>query len=182
MPCRHLLLDEAERQLGIVEPGRELGQGVQECSRIIRCALRDRMRRHLVRRRCVKRAWIETARGQALAEPMACVCIAMAVEREKFGWLDGLGAVQSKCEVGKSDAQIPAVLEAMGCKAGDGAIPTEVGMAVVRLRRNIGPRRARQPLHRMVRLQAGFMQAALVDAADRYPGRIVHASPMPPFV
>jgi hypothetical protein len=56
-------------------------------------------------------------------------------------------------------------------------------MAIVRLRRDIGARRSREPLYCMMSLQAGFAQPALVDAAERHPithDNIIHdALPFP---
>src|SRR5215469_6140091 len=58
-----------------------------------------------------------------------------------------------------------------------GAVPTEIRVLVIRLRRDIGPRGPREPLHRIMRLQAGLAQPALVHAAKRHPIRTTHDHP-----
>jgi len=50
-------------------------------------------------------------------------------------------------------------------KAAKGAVPTEIRVLIVRLRRDIGARGSRKPLYRIMRLQAGLAQPALINAA-----------------
>src|SRR5262249_13882629 len=66
-------------------------------------------------------------------------------------------------------------------KAAKGAIPTEIRVLVVRLRRDIGPRGPREPLYRMMGLQAGPAPPALVNApkGDPNPTTPYHPTPCP---
>ncbi|PZR83907.1 MAG: hypothetical protein DLM68_13695 [Hyphomicrobiales bacterium] len=58
-----------------------------------------------------------------------------------------------------------AVFQPMGRKAVEGVVPTEIRVAVVWLWWNIGARRSREPLRRMMGLPAGDAQPALVNAS-----------------
>src|SRR5215467_11726314 len=62
-------------------------------------------------------------------------------------------------------------------KAAKGAVPTEVRVLIVRLRRDIGPRGPPEPLCRIMGLQARLAQSALVNAAKWHPIRTTHAHP-----
>src|SRR5215475_8893803 len=59
----------------------------------------------------------------------------------------------------------------MGGKAANGAIPTQIRMAIVGQWRDIGPREPREPLHRTVGLQASVLQPTLVNATKWHPIR-----------
>src|SRR5580692_162040 len=59
-------------------------------------------------------------------------------------------------------------------KAAEGVIPTEIRVAIVWLRWNIGARRSREPLCCMMGLQAGQAQPVLVHASKRTPIRFTH--------
>src|SRR5262249_53314839 len=67
-----------------------------------------------------------------------------------------------------------AVFQRMRGKAAKGAVPTEIRVLVVRLRRDIGPRGPREPLYRMMGLQAGPAPPALGKAPKGDP------NPTPP--
>src|SRR5215467_14174156 len=85
--------------------------------------------------------------------------------------------MQCEREIGNFQAQPRAVFQRMRGKAAKGAVPTEIRVLVVRLRRDIGPRGSREPLYRMMSLQAGLAQPALVHAAKWHPIRTTHAHP-----
>src|SRR5262249_14173797 len=70
-----------------------------------------------------------------------------------------------------------AVFQWMRGKAAKGAVPTEVRVLVVRLRRDIGPRRPCEPLYRIVGLQARLAQPAPVNAGKWNPIRTAHDWP-----
>jgi hypothetical protein len=72
-----------------------------------------------------------------------------------------------------------AVFQRMGRKAVEGVVPTEIRVAIVWLRWNIGARRAREPLHCMMGLQAGDAQPALVNASKWPPIRVTHGRRTP---
>src|SRR5262249_60782038 len=79
--------------------------------------------------------------------------------------------MQREREIGHFQAQPRAVFQRMSGKAAKGAVPTEIRVLVVRLRRDIGSRGPRQPLYRIVGLQAGLAQPALLHAAKWHPIR-----------
>src|SRR5262245_13592824 len=84
--------------------------------------------------------------------------------------------MQCEREIGNFQAQPRAVFQRMRGKAAKGAVPTEIRVLVVRLRRDIGPRGPREPLYRMMGLQACLAQPALVNAAKWHPIRTTHDS------
>src|SRR5437016_12009288 len=67
----------------------------------------------------------------------------------------------------------------MGRKAVEGVAPTEIRVAVVRLRRNIGARCPREPLRCMMGLQAGHAQPTLANASKWPPIRSTHGRSAP---
>src|SRR5262249_61725451 len=92
--------------------------------------------------------------------------------------------MQCEREIGHFQAQPRAVLQRMRGKAAKGAVPTEIRVLIVRLRRDIRPRRAPQPLHRMMGLQAGLPPPAPRGGAGRgpTPDPPPHPPPLlPPF-
>src|SRR5262249_61772764 len=74
--------------------------------------------------------------------------------------------MQCEREISNFQAQPCAVFQRMRGKAAKGAVPTEIRVLVVRLRRDIGPR---EPLYRMMSLQAGPPQPAPVPAPEGDP-------------
>src|ERR1700730_1677579 len=72
-----------------------------------------------------------------------------------------------------------AVFQPMGRKAVEGVVPTEIRVAVVRLRWNIGARRTCEPLYGMMGLQTGDAQPALVNASKSPPIRSTHGRRAP---
>ena len=114
---------------------------------------------------------IEASRAELLAQPLACLRIRAAVKRERLDACRPLVATQFEREIGNSQAQVHAIFQPMGRKAVDGVVPTEIRVAVVWLRRNIGARRSREPLHGMMGLQARDAQPALVNASKSPPIR-----------
>src|SRR5262249_5631220 len=64
-----------------------------------------------------------------------------------------------------------AVFQRMGGKAANGAIPTQIRMAIVGQRRDISPRKTREPLHRTMGLQARVLEPTLVNATKWHPIR-----------
>src|SRR5262249_1125398 len=85
--------------------------------------------------------------------------------------------MQCEREVSNFQAQPRAVFQWMRGKAAKGTVPTEVRVLVVRLRRDIGPRRPCEPLYRIVGLQARLAQPAPVNAAKWNPIRTAHDCP-----
>src|SRR5262249_4182282 len=85
--------------------------------------------------------------------------------------------MQCEAEISSFQAQPCAVFQRLGGKAAKGAVPTEIRVLVVRLRRDIGPRGSREPLYRVMSLQAGLAQPALVHAAKWHPIRTTHDRP-----
>ena len=76
-----------------------------------------------------------------------------------------LADMQCEREISNFQAQPRAVFQRMRGKAAKGAVPTEIRVLIVRLRRDIGARGSRKPLYRIMRLQAGLAQPALINAA-----------------
>ena len=60
--------------------------------------------------------------------------------------------MQYEREIGNLQAEMHAVFQPMGRKAVEGVVPTEIRVAVVWLRWNIGARHSREPLHCMMGL------------------------------
>src|SRR6516225_4175974 len=85
--------------------------------------------------------------------------------------------MQCEREISNSQAQPRVVFQRMRGKAAKGAVPTEIRVLVVRLRRDIGPRGPREPLYRIVGLQTGLTQLALVYAAKWHPIGTTHDYP-----
>src|SRR5262249_37983457 len=85
--------------------------------------------------------------------------------------------MQCEREISNFQAQPRAVFQRMRGKAAKGAIPTEIRVLVVGLRRDIGPGGPREPLYRMMGLQAGLAQPALINAAKWHPIRTTHDHP-----
>src|SRR5262249_27055050 len=85
--------------------------------------------------------------------------------------------MQCEREISNSQAQPDVVFQRMRGKAAKGDVPTEIRVLVVRLRRDIGPRGPREPLYRMMGLQTGLAQPALVNAAKWHPIRTTHDHP-----
>ena len=172
MSRRHSFLNDAERKRGIAEPRRKLRQGIFQAGRSIGRALGYGMCGHLVGRRRVKRVRIKSPLAELLAKPPTRMRIRMAFESEALHV--SFAGVQREREVGQPQAQPGAVRQGMCGEAAKRAIPTQIGVAIVRLRRHIGPRGACEPLHGMVGLQAGLAQVSSIDVAKRSPGRIAH--------
>src|SRR5262249_59634137 len=84
--------------------------------------------------------------------------------------------MQCEREISNFQAQPCAVFQRMRGKAAKGAVPTEIRVLVVRLRRDIGPR---EPLYRMMSLQAGLAQPALGPAPEWDPIPNTHGCPTP---
>ena len=91
---------------------------------------------------------IEPARAELLAQPLACLCVRSALERKGLDVRASLAGMQCEREVGNFQAQPRAVFQRMRGKAAKGAVPTEIRVLVVRLRRDIGPRGPREPCRR----------------------------------
>src|SRR6476620_5495421 len=79
--------------------------------------------------------------------------------------------MQCEREISDLQAQPRAVFQRMCGKAAKGVIPTQIRVAIVPLRRDISPRETREPLHRIVGLQARVLQSALVNAPKWHPIR-----------
>jgi len=93
--------------------------------------------------------------------------VAPAVERECL--LHGAARVEEfQREVDEAQSESRAVRQQMGEEALEVIVPAEVGVAVVRPRRDMGARHAREPLGRVMRLQARRRELR-VEAADRGP-------------
>src|SRR2546430_16385622 len=113
------------------------------------------MRGHLVGRRRVKSVRIEPSCAELLAQPLACLRVRAAVERKGLDLRPSLADMQCERKISNFQAQPRAVFQRMRCKAVKGAVPTEIRVLIVRLRRYIGPRRPPEPLYRIMGLQAG---------------------------
>src|SRR5688572_28592266 len=74
-----------------------------------------------------------------------------------------------KPQVGDPKSKPRAIRQGMRHQPAKAAIPTEAAVAVIGLRRNIRPHRARQPLHGVMGLQTGGMKVEVADAADTPP-------------
>src|SRR5258706_13771513 len=85
--------------------------------------------------------------------------------------------MQCEREISNFQAQPRAVFQRMRGKAAKGAVPTEIRVPVVRLRRDIGPRGPREPLYRIMGLQTGLAPPALGNAAEWHPIRTMHDHP-----
>src|SRR6516164_9849280 len=114
---------------------------------------------------------IEPACAELLAQPLACLRVRAAVERKGLDVRASLADMQCKREISNFQAQPRAVFQRMRGKAAKGAVPTEIRVLVVRLRRDVGPRGPREPLYRIMGLQAGLAQPALVHVAKWHPIR-----------
>jgi hypothetical protein len=82
-----------------------------------------------------------------------------------------LAATQYESEINNIQAQPRTVFQRMRGKAADVAVPIHTGVAIVRLRRDVGSRHPRKPLYCMMGLQAGFAEPTLVNVTKRYPIR-----------
>src|SRR5215813_15211424 len=109
--------------------------------------------------------------------PLACLRVRAAVERKGLDVRASLADMQCEREISNFQAQPRAVFQRMRGKVAKGAVPTEIRVPVVRLRRDIGPRGPREPLYRIMGLQAGLGQPALVHAAKRHPIQTTHHHP-----
>src|ERR1700730_8721724 len=85
--------------------------------------------------------------------------------------------MQCEREISNFQAQPRAVFQRMRGKSVKRAVPTEIRVLIVRLRRHIGPRGPPEPLYRIMGLQAGLAPAALVNPAKRHPIRLTNAHP-----
>src|SRR5262249_47383451 len=106
--------------------------------------------------------------------PLACLRVRAAVERKGLSVHVSLADMQCEREISNFQAQPRAVFQRMRGKATKRSIPTDICVFIVRLRRDIDPRGPREPLYRIVGLQAGPAQPALVNAAKWRPIRITH--------
>src|SRR5262245_40324330 len=120
---------------------------------------------------------IEPPCADLLAQPLACLRVRAAVERKGLDVRASLADMQCEREISNFQAQPRAVFQRMRGKASKGAVPTEIRVPVVRLRRDIGPRCPREPLYRIMGLQAGLGQPALVHAAKWHPIQTTHDHP-----
>src|SRR5262249_45131278 len=109
--------------------------------------------------------------------PLSCLRVRAAVERKGLEVRTSLADMQCEREISNFQAQPLAVFQRMRGKAAKGTVPTEVRVLVVWLRRDIGPRGPREPLYRIVGLQARLTQPALVHAAKWNPIRTAHDCP-----
>ena len=90
---------------------------------------------------------IEPSCAELLAQPLACLRVRAAVERKGLDVRASLADMQCEREISNLQAQPRAVFQRMRGKAAKGAVPTEIRVLVVRLRRDIGPRGPREPLY-----------------------------------
>src|SRR5262247_2877165 len=120
---------------------------------------------------------IEPSCPELLAQPLACLRVRAAIERKGLDVRVSLADMQCEREISNFQAQPRAVFQRMCGKAAKGAVPTEIRVLIVRLRRDIGPRGPREPLYRIMGLQAGLGQPALVHAAKWHPIQTTHDYP-----
>src|SRR5262249_49798958 len=120
---------------------------------------------------------IEPSCAELLAQPLACLRVRAAVERKGLDVRASLADMQCEREIGNFQAQPRAVFQRMRGKAAQRAVPTEIRMFIVRLGRDTGPPGPREPLYRIMGLQAGLAQPPPVDAAKWHPIRTTHDHP-----
>jgi len=89
--------------------------------------------------------------------------ICAAVERKGLDVRVSLAATQYESEINNIQAQPRTVFQRMRDKAADVAVPTHTGVAIVRLRRDVGSRHPRKPLYRMMGLEAGVAEPTLAN-------------------
>lgn len=120
---------------------------------------------------------IEPSCAELLAQPLACLRFRVAVERKGLDVRASLADMQCECEISNFQARPRPVFERMRGKAVKGAVPTEIRVLIVRLRRDLGPRGPREPLYRIMGLQARLAQPARVNASKWHPIRTTHNHP-----
>src|SRR5262245_19555799 len=118
---------------------------------------------------------MEPSYAELGAQPLAYLRVRAAVERK--GLDASLAGMQCEREISDFQAEPRVIFERMRGKAAKGVVPTEIRVLVVRLRRDIGPCGSREPFYRIMGLQAGLAQPALVNAAKRHPIRTMHDHP-----
>jgi len=72
-----------------------------------------------------------------LAQPLACLRVRAAVERKGLDVRASLADMQCEREISNFQAQPRAVFQRMRGEAAKGAVPTEIRVPVVRLRREV---------------------------------------------
>src|SRR5262249_61350101 len=87
--------------------------------------------------------------------------------------------MQCEGEIRNFQAQPRAVFQRMRGKAVKGAVPTEIRVLIVRLRRDIGPRGSREPLYPLKRLQAGPPPPGPVKTPEGHPSPDTQHPPHP---
>src|ERR1700691_765415 len=165
--------------IGIAEPSRQLGQNIAAPDRLINYAPGHRVFGDFIGRRHVEEAFIEAYCAEPCPEPLARDRVGAAVQRKGSGAF-GAFAVQYERKIGDLQTQPHIVLQAMRRKAVELVVPAQIRVAVIRSWRDIGARRAGEPLHGMVSLTAALAQPAAVDAMERPPIQSAHPAPVTP--
>ena len=78
-------------------------------------------------------------------------------------------------QIGHFQPEPRAIRQRMGHETSKPVAPPEIGVAVVRLGRNVGARRPREPLHRRMGLDPGPAQPSFVDADKGVPNCAAHS-------
>ena len=125
------------------------------------------MIRHGVGRRSVELARGEIARRDVAAEPGPHLGVGAAVERQRLR----MHVEEGEREIGDAKPEPRAVRQRMRGEPAERVVPAEIGVAVMRPRRDVGPRRPRQPLRGVMRLQPRGVQEHEIGARNALPGR-----------
>jgi hypothetical protein len=163
--AKHRAAHRINRDLTVGEPRREFAQPSRYGAAVV-SALRNGVGRYGVRRRRVQRPGVG---GERETHPCARFGVAVADQRERALWPPGRAA-HAQREIAEPQPELRAVGQRMGDKSVELLVPAEVGVAVVRPRRQRSARQLGQPLHGAMRLKAGFGKFRCVDAAERSPG------------
>ena len=133
-----MLLHARECGVGIGIPRGENRKRVTDLVERIARAERQHMVRHRVRQRIVELARSEVARRDMAAEPGPDLGVGAAIERQRMRML----VEEGERQIGDAQAKPRAVRQRMRGQAAERIVPAETGVAIVRLGRHIGPRRA----------------------------------------
>ena len=156
--------------LALAVPGGEHLQRVADLVERVARAKRQHMIGHGVGQGIVELAGREIARGDMAAEPGSHLGFGAAIEWQRMRML----VEECQRQIGDAQSEPRTVRQRMRGEAAERIVPAEIGVTVVRLRRHIGPRRPRQPLRGVMRLQPRGVQEDEIGAGNVFPGRSRH--------
>ncbi len=158
----------ADRRAGVRLPGGERAQGGAKVGDRIGGAAREGGR--LVGQRGVQGVGLKASRRHLPAKPRPHLRVDAAIKRKR-----GVSAVENReRQVGHVQSEPSAIRERVGDEPAEAIIPAKIGMAVVRLGRNIRESRPRQPLCSDVGQNAGRTQAGAIEVPERVPFGVAH--------